>query len=322
MKEAEFQGLVAQLGGLSEVQRGALLEALKSKRPAAEALKLIEARFDAQPCCGHCGSHSVQPWGRASKLKRYRCKDCRRTFNALTGTPLAQLHRRDVWLAYGQALADGVSLRKAAKRCRIDLTTSFRWRHRFLAAAQDKKARNLAGVVEADETFFLRSQKGSRKIAGRAPRKRGGVAKKRGLSDEQIPVLIVRDRSKATSDAILPDLKGETIAGALRPIVARDALLVSDGAEGGSYRAFANREGILHVGLNTGAGQHRWGVYHIQNVNAYASGLKEWMRRFRGVATKYLPSYLGWRRMIDREGDRLTAYFCISIAAEAVPRST
>ena len=322
MKETEFQGLVAQLGGLSEVQRGALLEALKSKRPAAEALKLIEARFDAAPCCGHCGSHAQQPWGRASDLKRYRCKDCRRTFNALTGTPLAQLHRRDVWLAYGQALADGVSLRKAAKRCRIDLTTSFRWRHRFLATAQDKKARSLAGVVEADETFFLRSQKGSRKIAGRAPRKRGGVARKRGISEEQVPVLIVRDRSMATTDQVLPDLKAGTIARALDPIVARDALLVSDGAACSSYRSFANAAGILHVGLNTGAGQHRWGVYHIQNVNAYMGRLKQWMRRFRGVATRYLPSYLGWRRMIDREGDRLTACFCIATAAEARPRST
>ena len=30
------------------------------------------------------------------------------------------------------------------------------------------------------------------------------------------------------------------------------------------------------------------------------------MRRFNGVATKYLDSYLGWWRMIDRDGDRLT----------------
>lgn len=322
MEEMEFHELVAQLGGLSEVQRKALLEALGTKRPQSEALKLVESRFDAEPCCGHCGSRSVQPWGNASGLKRYRCKECRRTFNALTGTPLAQLHRRDVWLAYGQALADGVSLRKAAKRCRIDLTTSFRWRHRFLEAAKHRKAKAVTGVVEADETFFLRSQKGARKIVGRAPRKRGGVAKKRGLSEEQVPVLIVRDRSKATSDAILPNLKGDTIAAVLKPIVARDALLVSDGAETSSYRTFANREGILHVGLNTRAGEHRWGVYHIQNVNAYASGLKSWMRRFRGVATKYLPSYLGWRRMIDGQGERLNALFCITIAAEPVPNST
>ena len=322
MKDGEFQGLVAQLGGLSEAQRTLLVEALKSKRPAAEALGLIEAGFDAHPCCGHCRSHSVQSWGRASGLKRYRCKDCRRTFNALTGTPLAQLHRRDVWLAYGQALADGVSLRKAAKRCRIDLTTSFRWRHRFLEAAQEQKAKAVAGIVEVDETFFLESQKGSRKIAGRAPRKRGGVATKRGLSNEQVPVLIVRDRSRATTDAVLPDRKGGTIAASLRPVVARDALLVSDGAGGGSYRAFADAEGILHVGLNTKAGEHTWGVYHIQNVNAYISGLKSWLRRFRGVATKYLETYLGWRRMIEREGERLTAHLCIATAATPMPRST
>ena len=27
------------------------------------------------------------------------------------------------------------------------------------------------------------------------------------------------------------------------------------------------------------------------------------MRRFRSVATKYLPNYLGWQRMVDRHGD-------------------
>lgn len=42
------------------------------------------------------------------------------------------------------------------------------------------------------------------------------------------------------------------------------------------------------------------GVYHVQNVNAYTSRLKTWMRRFHGVATRYLDSYLGWFRAIDR----------------------
>jgi hypothetical protein len=31
------------------------------------------------------------------------------------------------------------------------------------------------------------------------------------------------------------------------------------------------------------------------------------MRRFNGVSTKYLDSYLGWHRMNDREGNTLTA---------------
>ena len=42
------------------------------------------------------------------------------------------------------------------------------------------------------------------------------------------------------------------------------------------------------------------GVYHVQNVNAYGSRLKGWMKRFHGVATRHLANYLGWRRLIER----------------------
>ena len=37
----------------------------------------------------------------------------------------------------------------------------------------------------------------------------------------------------------------------------------------------------------------------INNVNAYHGHLKEWMRRFHGVATKNLPNYLACRRVIE-----------------------
>jgi hypothetical protein len=47
-------------------------------------------------------------------------------------------------------------------------------------------------------------------------------------------------------------------------------------------------------------------AFHIQNVNAYDSRLKGWMARFYGVATKYLPNDLGWRRCLERFGEALT----------------
>ena len=40
-------------------------------------------------------------------------------------------------------------------------------------------------------------------------------------------------------------------------------------------------------------------VFHIQNVNAYDSRGKGWMQPFLGVATKYLTSTVGWRRLIE-----------------------
>ena len=50
-------------------------------------------------------------------------------------------------------------------------------------------AANISVVAEADETFFQKSAKGSKKLVGRSPRKRGGTAKKGLSTDEHTPVL-------------------------------------------------------------------------------------------------------------------------------------
>jgi len=52
----------------------------------------------------------------------------------------------------------------------------------------------LRGIVEADETFVLSTRKGERNLDRKA-RRRGGKASKRGLSHEQVPVLVAADRS-------------------------------------------------------------------------------------------------------------------------------
>ena len=270
----------------------------------APTIGAIEARFAQAPKCPACAATTIKKWGSANGLKRYRCKPCGITFNALTGTPLAQLHKRELWGGHAQALIEGLSLRKVSERLDVDLTTAFRWRHRFLQAPKDVKAKRLEGTVEADETYFLYSEKGAHGLK-RPARKRGGKAAKRGLSDEQVPVLIARDRNAATTDQILEDRSTRSIAAVLEPVMAKTAVLVSDGAQ--AYGAFARNAGLPHVALNLSAGERSCGIYHIQNVNNYGSRLKTWMRRFNGVATKYLDSYLGWHRTNDREGNTLCA---------------
>jgi transposase-like protein len=314
MKTRDFQTLVEQLGDLSESQQQVVVAALRGKGSASDAIRLIERQFEADLSCGHCGERSFGHWGTSSNgFKRYKCKCCGKTFTALTGTPLSGLHKRDRWFEYARALVDGVSLRKAANRCRIDLGTSFRWRHRFLSQPKDVKAKSVKGIVEADETFFRRSAKGSRKLVGRAPRKRGEKAKP-GLSiDDYAPVLIVRDRYGATTDQKLADLETRTISACLAPVVEGDALLVSDGRP--AYASFAAERDLLHISIIASRGQHVYQGFHLQNVNNYTSRLKGWIRRFNGVATRYLDSYLGWWRMIDREGDRLTTKRMLAMAS-------
>jgi len=102
-------------------------------------------------------------------------------------------------------MIEGVSLAKAAERCGVHPTTAYRWRHRFLSAPALDKPRTLQGIVEADEIFVLESFKGRRSGLTREPRERGGKARHPGGFFENIPVLVARDRSGATTDAVLPD---------------------------------------------------------------------------------------------------------------------
>jgi hypothetical protein len=146
--------------------------------------------------------------GYVSGLPRYRCRDCQRTFNGVTGTSLAHLRHKDHCPGQAQALMTGVSLAEAAARCGGASTTAFRWRHRFRAASALDQPTRLTGIVEADETFILESFKGRRSGLPRRARKRGDKPQKTGLSAEQIAVLVARDRTAPPSTGCCPNSTG------------------------------------------------------------------------------------------------------------------
>jgi transposase-like protein len=321
---------VWQALALSEATTSSGVEALAASDPIAPAKPLADqiqstppARHATERCgpasvadlgqcrvdrvgCPHCDNRNVVRWGQASDLPRYRCKACRRTFNALTKTPLANLRMKDKWAAQTEAMIEGVSIAKAARRCDVHYTTAFRWRHRFLASLAGDKPKTLAGIVEGDETFILESFKGKRSGLPRKSHKRGGKSAKRGLSAEQIPVIVARDREGATTEAVRPRLNRISIAAALDGVVTPANQFCCDG--GTAIVAFARRAGIAaHILPMPGKPNPKAPDFHLNNVNAYHGRLKEWLRRFHGVATKNLPNYLGWRRTLEALGQNATS---------------
>ena len=176
-----------------------------SRVGAASGAELGRQRVDSV-VCPHCGARDIARRGQASAFPRYRCKACSRTFDALAKTPLANLRMKNKWAAQTEAPIEGVGTAKAARRCGVRCTTPFRWRHRFLASLAGDKPKTLSGIVEGDETFILESFKGKRPDMPRKSRKRGGKSAKRGLSAEQISVIVARDRHGAATDAVLPKL--------------------------------------------------------------------------------------------------------------------
>ncbi len=313
MYAAAFHAWLAKAEELTSVQRQQAIEGLRqAPRSGPDPLATV---LDAGRACPHCHHAVCRPWGQAHGLPRMRCAACGKTFNALTGTPLARLRHRERWGEYAQALIDGETVRAAPRRCGVHKNTAFRWRHRFLTLPAEVKPSHLRGIVEADETYFLESHQGERHLS-RPSRQRGGAATKRGLSDEQIPVLVVRDRNASTTDAVLPKANTAAVTAILGPIMDPDAVLCSDSAA--IYRSFAKAAHIAHIAhtaVNFSAGirviDH---ALHIQNVNAYHGRHKGWMAGFHGVGTKYLPNYLGWRRFLERFSSSLAPSLVLDLA--------
>jgi transposase-like protein len=197
-----------------------------------------------------------------------------------------------------QCVLESRTVRDAARVVGVYRTTSFRWRHRFVPGAMRDRPARLTAIVEADETFRMESQKGSRHL-NRKPRKRGGVAKRRGINREHDCLLVARDRTGQTLDFHTGrgPVTAKQLHVCLKPVLPADVLLISDSAA--SYRRFAQEAGITHETVNTKAGIRARGAIHIQNVNAWHSRFKSWLVRFRGVASRYLINYSGWQRLLD-----------------------
>ena len=307
MKLPRFIKWFAALPALNQPQRLQVLDALRPAAGLHQVRALIEQCRSANRRCPHCQCERWHRHGYANDLQRYRCRACRRTFNDLTGTPLARLRLRGKWLDYLQGLRASTPVRAAADGVKVHRNTAFRWRHRFLDRVKEDRPAALHGIVEADEMFILESQKGSRKL-DRPARKRGGAAGRRGISRELDCILVARDRSRQTVDAVTGrgTVSKVQLERHLRPFLDRDVLLVTDANP--AYRAFARVHGIAHQAVNVSAGErHRLGPHgaiHVQNVNAYHGRLREWLAPFHGVASRYLPNYLGWRRMLD--GGKIT----------------
>ena len=301
MQGPSFEQLFACLSAapLSSTDLARLRAWIDSIRDPGECLALIESAAAGRPC-PHCAGTRRHRCGVASGLRRFRCLHCRRSFNALTGTPLARLRKRELWLPYIQCLLESRTVRDAACATGVHRTTSFRWRHRFAPGAARARPAALSGIVEADETYRLESQKGSRSLT-RPPRKRGGTAQRRGISHEHDCLLVARDRSGLTLDFHTGrgPVSALQLRSCLQPVLPGDALLISDGAA--AYVRFAAGAGITHEPVNVRAGRRARGALHIQNVNGWHSRFKNWLVRFKGVASHYLANYSGWQRLLDAQ---------------------
>lgn len=128
----------------------------------------------------------------------------------------------------------------------------------------------------------------------------GERQKKRGISDEQIPVIVGCDRDGnvvlgVTGKGRISMADAEDV---LNRYISPDITLVSDAHR--SFKSYAKTYGLNYVGINISEGRRVIKKkYHIQNVNNFHAHLKQWIQRFNGVSTKHLQNYMNWFALLE-----------------------
>ena len=309
MTDVDFGLLLELLSTLSDEQKSIALTTLQGTEEKAlpKLYQRLEQNFCTHLHCGHCQSENVRRHGYQHQRQRYLCKNCGRTFNALTGTPFANVKLTCVLDQYLECMTTSMTLRPTARQCGISLDTAFHLRHRVMQLLQEDQAELLQGIVELDEAFFRLSHKGSRNL-DQPPRKRGGIRqrpgkpgerKRPGFKVKQVPVVVTCDRESHLVSNVLSNMQWRGIEDCLKGRIPPGTPLCADALS--QHDRVADELGLVLKSLVTRLGQTvREGVFHLQHVNGHHSELKSWINEhFKGVATKYLYRYLGWRRALS-----------------------
>ena len=253
--------------------------------------------------CPHCGSNKICKNGFTGKAQQFRCNACKKNYSIRTNTIFFHTRKSiQLWQEYIELFSQDLSLRKIVEKMdgKIKLQTAFFWRHKILKVLTKKDDNNkLGGIVEADETFFEESQKGSRKMTRKA-RKRG-YSSYVGDKKTKICVLTAIDRNKSsfTKPVGFGGLEKDDVL-LLQRHLEKDSILITDG-----NRTYRNLHDVKLKSLKFGKPQSK--LYHLNTINSFHSHLKKFMIRFNGVATKYLDYYAEYFKNVKDNIDVFTA---------------
>lgn len=308
----------SSLSSLSKEDRLELLKDLEQLSVSVSVVPKIQGTRrnilnNKMGCCAHCGHTKYVKFGIDKGSQRYKCKSCKRSFTEYTGTWMAGLQRKDKIDDYLVLMMEEKSLDKIKEALSINKKTAFDWRHKILASLSEIDKNDFTGITESDETFFLNSEKG-RTVINRKSRKRGGRSKTRGISNDQVAVIVTQDRKSGLdlTVATMGRLKKIDIENAIGSRLKPNQVILCSDAHV-SYKGFAMDNKIEHHSLKGIIKQRvKNGVYHIQHVNSTHNRVKKWIdNTFWGVSTKYLQQYLNWYRIketIKHRNDKLNVF--------------
>jgi len=241
------------------------------------------AHYPQALSCPYCDSTDFIRRGKAKTIQRYKCKKCFHSFKDTTATPLHQLHKKDKVPKYIEALHLGLSVRKAAKYAGISKNTAFAWRHKFLSS-----------LSKAPEAIEPEAGGGARII--RLPYSAKGRKKTPEKQQQATKTLLIKTKNNLTIKVITHKNSTTKTAKVINNILSGGYIATSPDK---LLSKAINKELSTSIIKNTFI-KHKY----IELAKKAESKALSWMKRFRGVASKYLNNYWYWHIALRTSQER------------------
>ena len=228
--------------------------------------------------CPHCKSEDVIKYGSYNGIQRYKCKNnkCERTFTKQTESPFRYSKKfKENCHKYKELYEKGLTIRECAEVLNISIVTAFFWRHRFLYnLKQVNYVEKLCDYAELTRVVLLENFKGDR-YSKNKEKDKISIVNAMNKSIDIISIIAARNHLgfRELKENIEPRIDKKAIAVAFLD---------------GRLQAFSDKHNTIN--------KIRIRRIDITPIDAsYSVKIKRWLKKFRGVATKYIDHYLSWR---------------------------
>lgn len=246
--------------------------------------KQIELRFRGGANCPHCGSRSVVKFGFFNNNQRYRCKECRKTFNAYTKTLLSWSHYKDKWEDFIGTMQKDMSLREAEKEIHVDYVTLFYWRHKIMYILNQESDALLHGTIEMMNMKLPYLNKNYNKRNNP-----GNLEDEKAELQKNISFTFIYQRSDRLKSYVYKDNAGlRTFISDLAYEVDNKSLICLNSNIPFRLPLLYNK---FKVANNSAKKYKRRFYYNAKTVRNYLTWFKNWLTIYHGVSSKNLIKY-------------------------------
>lgn len=315
--------ILAQFLQLPKAQQKELFLQLQSTlNPLPDPATMLPT--NAMSKCVHCRGKKIVRFGAYKGKARFKCKECGRTFSEVSGTSLAYIKKRELWVKSFNYMMEGKTIRYTARELGVNNETVFNWRHKILVALQETFTKKYKGIVEMDDVFFKFSQKGRwkegriSKNGAKSKKRQKGKIEYKSKPGGDVATLFMADRKGAMDLKVMKVgriSKKDLDKTVNKKRLKKRMVICSDSHP--SIGVFVREAGYKHEKIMVQDGERvREGIYHVNKVNSLVAEFRRWMAaNFKGVSTKYLQHYLNWFMMVKILGEGKNAdkmmHYCL-----------